>query len=321
MATPLETLKDTVASRIPGAHPTAKIWRSAVFAACDKVLAAGLLDKDALSRLNGTNDGLYWGAMSEVLLGDRLLHAGLQPTHQEPGPDFRLEHGGKTIWVEVITPLPTNIPTDWLEHTPGNSVNFPAEAVLLRWTAAIKEKAEKLRGNAAQGKAGYLASGIVKEDDVCVIAVNGLLLRGGGFGKGDGFPQFEGISQFPFAVEATCAVGPYAIKINRNTLQKVSAGHSHRPHLARPKGADVPADTFHDPSFAPISAVWAVDIGYSATLHKEQPMAVVHNPHARNPLPLGFLPAQDEFTLALTADEMAIKRHAGRDSGRPLIIV
>ncbi|MDK4736235.1 hypothetical protein [Rhizobium sp. CNPSo 3490] len=163
-------------------------------------------------------------------------------------------------------------------------MSFPAEAVLLRWTAAIKEKAEKLRGNPSQGKAGYLASGIVKEEDVYVIAVNGLLLRGGGFGQGDGFPQLEGISQLPLAVEATYAVGPYTMQIDRNTLQQVSAGHSHRPRLARPKGADVPADTFHDPSFATISAIWAVDIGYSSTLHKQQPMAVVHNPPREEPV-------------------------------------
>lgn len=321
MATTLEALKETISQRIPGEHPTAKMWRSAVFAACEKVLAAGLLDKGALARLNGPDDGLFWGAMSEVFLADRLLHAGLQPTHQEPGPDFRLEHGGKTIWVEVITPLPTNVPVEWLEHTPGSAVDFPAEPILLRWTAAIKEKAEKLRGNPSQGKAGYLASGIVSEDDIYVIAVNGLLLRGGGFGKGDGFPQFEGISQFPLAVEATCSVGPYAIKINRLTLEQVSAGHSHRPRLARPKGADVPADTFHDPSFAPISAIWAVDLGYGSTLHKSEPMAVVHNPHAKNPLPFRYLPAIDEYTLELTADEMAVKSHQGRDSKQSRIIV
>ncbi|WP_125460963.1 hypothetical protein [Rhizobium sp. CIAT894] len=313
MAPFLPSLKDAIDRRIPGKHPTAEKWRSAVLAACEKALDAGLMDKGALSRLCGTDDGLYWGAMSEILLADRLLYAGLQPTHQEPGPDFRLDHVGKTIWVEVVTPLPTGIPAEWLQHEPGNAVYFPGEAMLLRWTAAIKEKAEKLRGNSALGKLGYLGSGIVHADDAYVIAVNGLLLRGGGFGRGDGFPQLEGISQFPLAVEATYAVGPYSITINRETLEKVSAGLSHRPRLKRPKGADVPADTFHDPNFGPISAVWAVDIGYGSTLHTLQPMAVVHNPHARNSIPFGLLPAHEEFTLELTDDEMAVKRHAGRE--------
>ncbi len=306
-------LKDAIDRRIPDKHPTADKLRSAVCAACEKLLEAGLLDKAAIARLCGADDGLYWGAMSEILLADRLLHAGLQPTHKEPGPDFRLEHGGKTIWIEVITPLPMGIPIEWLEHQPGNVVSFPADAVLLRWTAAIKEKMEKLLGNPTKGKVGYLGSGIVQEEDAYVIAVNGLLLRGGGFGKGGGLPQFEGISQFPLAVEATCAVGPYSITFDKTTLAQVAAGHSHRPSLRRPKGADVPADTFHDPNFAPLSAVWGVDIGYGSTLHTSQPMAVVHNPLAKNPIPFRLLPAQEEFTLELTAEEMAVKRHHGSE--------
>ncbi len=313
MAPPLTILKDAIDRRIPGKSPIAEEWRFAVLAACEKVVEAQLLDKGSLSRLCGTEDGLYWGAMSEVLLADRLLHAGLQPPHQEPGPDFRLEHHGKTIWIEVITPLPTGVPIEWLKHQPGSAVNFPAEAVLLRWTAAIKAKVEKLRGDPTQGKVGYLASGIVHEEDAYVIAVNGLLLRGGGFGKGGGFPQLEGISQFPLAVEATYAVGPYSITIDRMTLGRVAAGHSYRPSLMRPKGADVPADTFHDPNFAPVSAVWAVDIGYGSTLHTPQAMAVVHNPLAKNPIPSHLLPAYEEFTLELAADEMAVKRHHGSE--------
>ncbi len=199
------------------------------------------------------------------------------------------------------------------ETSTGQCCEFSSEAVLLRWTAAIKAKVEKLRGDPTQGKVGYLASGIVHEEDAYVIAVNGLLLRGGGFGKGGGFPQLEGISQFPLAVEATYAVGPYSITIDRMTLGRVAAGHSYRPSLMRPKGADVPADTFHDPNFAPVSAVWAVDIGYGSTLHTPQAMAVVHNPLAKNPIPSHLLPAYEEFTLELAADEMAVKRYPGSE--------
>jgi hypothetical protein len=92
-------------------------------------------------------------------------------------------------------------------------MEFPHEPLLLRWTAAIKEKAEKLLGNAAGAK-GYLDKGIVATDDTYVIAVNGRLLRG------PHFATINGISQFPFAVEAAFAVGPIAVVINLDTGER-----------------------------------------------------------------------------------------------------
>lgn len=310
-------LTEALALRIPGDNSTAVRLRAALLESCQTALDAALLDAGALGRLCGTDDGLYWGAMSEVLLADKLVRAGLQPAHQEPGPDFRIEHGGKTIWIEAITPLPSGVPCDWLNHSTG-VVDFPAEALLLRWTAAIKEKAQKLLGR--PGDPGYLAKGIVQTEDAYVIAVNGLLLRMGGGGQGDGLPQLEGISQLPLAVEATCAVGPYAMRIDRNTLASVSAGHSHRPEIIRQSRPAVPADTFYDEAFNPVSAIWAADVGYMSLLGNDQPMAVIHNPGAVASVPLGLLPSQEEFTLEIGEEELHVHRHAGREPPRRNVV-
>lgn len=300
-------LTAALAARIPGDNSTACRLREALVEGCTRMLDASLLDAGAVDRLCGQDDGLYWGVMSEVLLADQLLRAGRQPTHQEPGPDFRIEHGGRTIWIEVITPMPTGLPSEWLNHFTG-VVEYPADAILLRWTAAIKEKAQKLLGS--PDNPGYLAKGIVQQGDAYVIAVNGLLLRAGG--GGDGWPQIEGISQLPLAVEATCAVGPYSMRIDRKTLLQVSAGHSHRPLIFRQTRPAVPANTFYDPSFNPVSAIWATDVGYMSLLGDGQPMAVVHNPNAVGRVPLGLLPAQDEYTLQLGEEEISVQRHDGR---------
>ncbi len=53
---------------------------------------------------------------------------------------------------------------------------YAPEAMLLRWTAAIKEKAEKLLGNS--GAKGYIQKGIAGPNDIYVVAVNARLLRG-----------------------------------------------------------------------------------------------------------------------------------------------
>jgi len=79
------------------------------------------------------------------------MRIGLKPIPSHEGPDLLIEHQSGKIWIEVICPMPTGLPSDWLEQTAGKAVNHPHEAILLRWTSAIKEKAEKLLGNANTG--------------------------------------------------------------------------------------------------------------------------------------------------------------------------
>ena len=87
-------------------------------------------------------------------------------------------HGGVGLrW----RPMPTGLSQDWLNPVPGEGGFVPHEAILLRWTAAIKEKAEKLLGNEKTGARGYLAKKVVGEGDAYVIAVNARMLRGGVF--------------------------------------------------------------------------------------------------------------------------------------------
>ena len=80
----------------------------------------------------------------------------------------------------MICPAPTGIPEQWLNPR-GEGLQFPHEAILLRWTAAIKEKAQKLLGNPATETKGYLQKGVVGEQDVYVVAVNARMLRGANF--------------------------------------------------------------------------------------------------------------------------------------------
>jgi hypothetical protein len=182
---------------------------------------------------------------------------------------------------------------------------MPHEAMLLRWTSAIKEKSEKLIGTPENPGTGYLIKGLVAADDSYVIAVNGRLLR-------SRFPQLEGISQFPFAVEATFSIGPYAVTINRETLESTDRGHQHRPLIPKPNGALVPADTFLDPRFSPISAIWAMDADENLLVGRQQPMVVVHNPTALNPLPVDLLPAFSEYVAISNGDYYQLERRKGR---------
>ena len=154
---------------------------------------------------------------------------------------------------------------------------------------------------------GYIEKGIVASEDAYVIAVNGRQMRSGTFSA------LLGISQFPFAVEAVFAVGPYQISFNRNTLEQTGTGHQHRPLISKRKRALVPAYTFLDKRFQSISAIWAVDVDGTSANGNSEPMDVVHNPNANNPIPIGLLPAHDEYVAtSIGTEEFKLNRVEGR---------
>ncbi|PPJ49149.1 hypothetical protein C0075_00785 [Rhizobium sp. KAs_5_22] len=293
------TLKAAIEQRYPHNGGRVPAMRERIIEVAQAYLDAGQGDVNALQRLCSTDEFMYWQQLSEVLLGYQLGEAGITFTHQAAGPDFLIEREGRRIWVEVITPTPTGIPANWLAPAEINGVrDFPHEQILLRWTAAIKQKAEVLLGQRGQ-HAGYLGGGIVGADDCYVIAVNARLLRG----YGGTFTELTGISQWPFAVEATLAIGPLQVRINRDTLESSEPEHQQRYVIHKPVGQPVPADTFLDERFAPISAIWAADIDEMTLLDRPASMVVVHNPRATHTLPLGLLPAQEEYRAAVLDDE------------------
>ncbi|MGH7944713.1 MAG: hypothetical protein ACREF9_06870 [Opitutaceae bacterium] len=307
MGNPFELIRRHLAERYPGDfHRTAAV-REFLGRVCQRHLDLDLGDGDLAQKLCSGDESRYWQQLSEILLAHELLEAGLTLTSSRGGPDFLIEHFGQRTWIEVICPQPEGIPADWLAQPTGRPYNMPHEAILLRWTAAIKEKAEKLLGNAALGKKGYREKGVVGAKDAYVIAVNARLLRG------PYFASITGISQFPFAAEAVFAIGPYAVSISPETMKIVGGGHQHRPTIRKPNGADVPAYTFLDPAFRPVSAIWALDVDESWVIGNTKAMAVVHNPDAETPVPVGLLPSYDEYVATPDGpDEYRLDRIAGR---------
>ena len=301
-----ELIKTFLLQRYPG-NGRPQAVRDEIAYACNAFVKSGLADSNFTKELCSGSEQRFWSRVSEALLAERLKNIGLTPEPSHAGgPDFLVIENGRKIWIEVICPEPTGIPSDWIEPEMGTAISFPHEQILLRWTSAIKEKAEKLLGSLDGTVKGYIEKGIVASGDAYVITVNGRQLRSGPF------PQLFGISQFPFAVEAVFAVGPYQIKIDRDTLKQTGAGHQHRPLITKPKGAPVPAYTFLDERFQPISAIWAVDLDGTSAIGNSEPMVVVHNPNAVNPIPTGFLPAHDEYVATpIGTEEYELNRLEG----------
>jgi type I restriction enzyme S subunit len=264
---------------------------------------SGLADGKFASELVSGKDGKFWARASEALIAERLRGKTFPPrTVVGVGPDFLVLDGNRRIWIEIICPEPAGLSAEWLSAPTGVAVSFPHEQILLRWTSAIKEKAEKLIGSVDGKIKGYLASGIVEPDDAYVIAVNGCQLRSGPF------PALMGISQFPFAAEAVFPIGPYQLHINRETLKVADKGHQHRPYVTNKNGAQVPAYTFLDSRFNPISAIWAVDLNGASAIGNSEPMVVVHNPNAINPVAPGYLPCDSEYIAKPTGNDFLLEK-------------
>ena len=282
--------------RYPRNDPRSVAYRDELIRVCNEFVERGLADRKFVRELSSGQDSKFWACISEALLADRLHGKNLpERSTVDDGPDFLIEDGDLKIWIEVICPEPRGIPTDWLSFGEGVT-DFPHVDILLRWTSAIKEKAEKLIGNADGTINGYLQKGVVASDEAYVIAVNGCQLRNGPFSA------LSGISQFPFAAEAVFPIGPIQLRINRETGKVVDQGHQNRPYVINRNNAKVPAFTFLDPRFNPISAIWAVDLNGGAAIGNKEPMAVIHNPNALNPISVGFLPADSEYVATPCSD-------------------
>ena len=296
----LMSIDSFLLSKFPG-EGKREDFRLAVGRACKAFVATGLADPKFVKELCSGRESTFWSCVSEALLAERLRSNGIEPySSRGRGPDFFILEGDRKIWIEVICPEPIGLSDEWMGKLRSQKVEvftFPHESIILRWTSAIKEKAEKLVGKEDDPGNGYLGKGIVGREDAYVIAINGCQLHR------PGFNELNGISQFPFVVEAVFAVGPYQIIIDRSTLKQTGSDYQHRPMVKKPNGSMVPAYTFLDPKFQPISAIWAVDMDGTAAIGNSEPMVVVHNPNADNPIPTGLLPAQYQYVATRIPDE------------------
>lgn len=289
--------------RFPGEGKSALV-REDLYRVCAEFVASGLADRKFEAELTSESDDKFWSCVSEALVYDRLRDKTFAPrSNVGAGPDFLLEVTQKRIWIEVICPAPVGVPVEWLQIQINQVTSMPHEAILLRWTSAIKEKTEKLVGSPDGKVRGYLEQGVVSPNDIYVIAVNGCRFRHGPF------TALLGISQLPYAAEAVFPIGPYQIQIDRETLKSIGHGHQQRFTIKKPNGASVPSHAFLDPRYQPISAIWAIDFNGCGAIGNSEPSALIHNPNAINPLPRGFLQVDDEFAATpLAGNELLFER-------------
>jgi hypothetical protein len=279
-------------------------------AACDYYVAlwheysaAELADANFVSEITGDKDTKFWQRVWEMMLGRHLSRLGHRLSSAGEGPDFRFETEGKTVWCEAIAPEPEGLPGDWLTLSEPGEIrvrSMPYEAMLLRWTTALKEKRDKLEGCIKKDritgedvfKPGYRQKGIVNDGDCYVIAVNSCQLSA--------HPVRDSISGLPFAVETVFPVGPWAFPVLAEEGCLGDPFRTVRRFVKNHNGSPVATTGFLDPAYARVSALLGCATAYAPD--DDLGLVVVHNPLARVPLPVGVLGAAVEYVAHDTGD-------------------
>jgi hypothetical protein len=259
---------------------------------------SGLADRHFVKELTSGDEGKFWQRAWEMLLHDHLARLGHVLYSNNEGPDFALQSGHTTVWVEAVVPSPVGVPNEWLElprpRFGGREV--PHEEMLLRWTSALKDKRDRLEGR-AQGTRGYRDKGIVQNCDPYVVAINACRLSSLG--------QDKGASGLPLAVEAVFPVGPWLLPILEDEGRLGEPFRSVRLFLRKGRQANVPVGDFLDPAYAGVSALLGCSTCYAPDGALE--IVVVHNPLAHNPLPFGILGATAEYRVEEKSDGYEVR--------------
>jgi type I restriction enzyme S subunit len=245
------------------------------------------------------DEGKLWSCIWEAMLYRHLRAQGYEPKGVakpagQHGPDFRIEHAGRTIWIEAVVPGPQGIPADYLDSpVPGGEIcvkTKPNDQRVLRCTSAIADKRLKLDE--------YRAKGTIGANDCAVIAVNICRLS-------DLDPDGNGISQYPLSMEAVFPIGPLAVPITRDG--RIDGHPQNVPRFAvrKASGKEIETANFLTPIFAGVSAVIQA---HQRHMHEEKlVLSTVHNPLAINKLPTGLFGAYKEFVAEEHGEEYQVR--------------
>ena len=245
------------------------------------------------------DEGKLWSCIWEAMLYRHLRAQGYEPigvtkrTGQH-GPDFRVEHAGRTIWIEAVVPGPQGIPADYLESPVlGGEIRVktkPNDERVVRCTSVIADKRLKLDK--------YRATGIIGANDCAVIAVNICRLS-------DSDSDGNGISQYPLSMEAVFPIGPLAVPLTPDNKIDGPAQNVPRFAVRKASGKEVETGIFLTPDFAGVSAVIQA---HQCHMHeKNLILSMIHNPLAVNKLPTGLFGAYKEFVAKEQDDGYEIR--------------
>lgn len=276
-----------IAAVLNGRFPNNKIALSHFGQLLIEYVEADIGPPHLVAELETGDEGKLSSYIWEAMLYRHLRGQGYElvgvtkPTGQH-GPDFRVEHAGRTIWIEAVVPGPHGIPANYPESPVlGGEIcvkTKPNDERVLRCTSVIADKRLKLDQ--------YRAIGVIGAKDCTVIAVNICRLS-------DWDQDGNGISQYPLSMEAVFPIGPLAVPLTPDG--KIDGPAQNVPCFAvrKASGKEIETAIFLTSNFAGVSAVIQA---HQRDMHERNLiLSTIHNPLAIIKLPTGLFGTYKEF--------------------------
>lgn len=215
----------------------------------------------------------------EMYLANVFLENGIAISSSDKGPDIKIEYKDRNIWIECVASK-NGSGSDRVPELlyNGSFQSYPEREMMLRLTGNMEDKFKKYEE--------YRKKGIVGDEDIFIIAINRSALD----------HLDPGI---PLILKVLFSIGHPSFSIHAlDKTRKTSTKPfwSKRANIRKKSGEPIPVNYFEDEKYSGVSAVI-----YSKTSVLSHPKNVgsdciiVHNPKARNPLPLGSFPFFDEY--------------------------
>jgi len=210
--------------------------------------------------------------------------------HSDVGPDIFLSD--INAWAEVITPTDGELgnPNTVPKMNMGETSRFPSDQIMLRLSAAFKEKAEKFRN--------YLSDEIVSSSQPLIICISG-------GGLADNLPLYAQGS-YPGIVKTLFPIGDLTYRYNLQTRKLQDPYHKFRQGIEKVSGKEtkmIDMDFFLQDEYRHISAViysWAKADSPISRQKWGADFYTIHNPLAINPLEHGSIGVGREYSAMLS---------------------
>lgn len=231
-------------------------------------ISIDLLDKKFISQIKDNVSSGFAEIYFASTCRDRLKLGILHPS--DKGPDFFLNE--LNCWIECVSPTAGIVSN--LNSVPDPVFNearcFPKEQFLLRMLQAFTEKSKKMDSD--------IEKGIVQKDQPIVLFISG-----------GGIQDSELVYPFPPIFDVLLGLGQLILSLNERKVEDYS--FTARTHISR-KSSDIEiaGGCFGNSKHAHISAVIYSYANFANPLAVlGQDFITLHNPFAKNKLPLGFI--------------------------------
>lgn len=246
---------------------------------------SGLADRHFENEIYSENRYKFFQRLFELVLARHLQECGFALQSQGEGPDFSTHINGQKIWIEAVSPTPTQCTQNYIDYINGkqNQVDIQLDKLSLRITSAISDKSKKLKT--------YLAHNIIQQNDINIIAINHNLL-----------PFYSGHSDTAEILTLLYGVGQGEVKFFLNSPNSKSTDPTFRPTIPKNDRVEVPANFFLCNDHKHVSAI----ITYDIESNNLNDVVIVHNTNATNSLPINTFVADKEYVARIADNELII---------------